>query len=175
MHGGSVTAHSDGLGKGAEFTVRIPVARPRALLRADVAAASAPPRPGSLKVLVVDDNVDAAETLGQMLETFGCDARVANDGPQALIAARHFHPELVLLDIGLPVMDGYEVAERLRALPGLQALRIVAVTGYGQRADQERSREAGFAEHLIKPLAPARLREVLDQTRPAQQCLQIDP
>jgi CheY-like chemotaxis protein len=106
-------------------------------------------------VLVVDDNVDAAQTLAELLQAMGCEARVAFDGPAALMAAQDMQPRLVLLDIGLPLMDGYEVAARLRA-GGFDG-RLVALTGYGQPEDRERSRRAGFDEHFVKPLAPETL------------------
>lgn len=150
LHGGTIQAHSEGLGKGSEFTLRLPLA--------PAAAATAPRRtvpeedsPGR-RVLVVDDNVDAAESLRVMLELKGHDVRVAHDGAAALDAAERFGPEVVLLDIGLPRMDGYEVARRIRAMPGGEKLRLVALTGWGQEDDKRRAREAGFDEHLTKPV-----------------------
>jgi CheY-like chemotaxis protein len=152
LHGGSVAAYSDGAGKGTELVVRLPLARRR---RWNVVAGL--PRLGrphgrGARVLVVDDNVDAAETMGELLATLGCDAQVAHDGPAALATAGAAPPALVLLDLGLPLMDGYEVARRLRRLPALAQTRIVALTGYGQAADRERTHAAGFDGHLLKPL-----------------------
>jgi CheY-like chemotaxis protein len=111
---------------------------------------------------VVDDNVDAADALGRLLSRFwGQDARVAYDGPAALEIARSFRPEVVLLDIGLPGMDGCEVARRLRGEPESADALLVAVTGWGQELDREMSRGAGFDHHLVKPVEPERLREIL--------------
>jgi CheY-like chemotaxis protein len=151
LHGGSIGARSDGPGKGSEFTVVLP-----AFLRGphvETPAAAVRPEPASTgkRVLVVDDNEDAAEGLALSLRLRGYGVRVAHDGPSAIEAAREFHPVIALLDIGLPVMDGYELAGRLRQLPGLEALRLVAVTGYGQESDRARSRAAGFHAHLVKP------------------------
>ncbi|MBI2771607.1 MAG: response regulator [Burkholderiales bacterium] len=150
LHGGIVTAHSVGLGHGSTFTVTLP------LVQAPAPGAAAPSH-GALhaadaRVLVVDDNADGAESMAEMLRFMGAQARVARDGAQALEMAPGFAPDLVLLDIGLPGMDGYEVARRLRELPGLKP-RLVALTGYGSPQDRELSRAAGFDEHLVKPVA----------------------
>jgi CheY-like chemotaxis protein len=109
------------------------------------------------KVLVVDDNVDAADVLGDALAASGYEVKIAHDAPSALEIAETFAPQLALLDIGLPVMDGYELGERLKRLPGLSNLELVAVTGYGQLRDRRRSRTAGFREHLVKPIDFSRL------------------
>jgi two-component system CheB/CheR fusion protein len=113
-------------------------------------------------VLVVDDNRDAAEALATLLELMHHDVRVANDGSEALQAAELHRPELVLLDIGMPGMDGYEVARRLRTLPCTATARIVALSGYGQDADKLRSARAGFDDHLVKPVEPETLEEIVD-------------
>ncbi len=113
------------------------------------------PTSAPLRVLIVDDNVDAAEMLGEILARWGHAIEVATDGPDALDKARSFQPQLVLLDIGLPGMDGYEVASELQAeaaATGVASGTLVAVTGYGQSSDRERTRHAGFAHHLVKPL-----------------------
>jgi CheY-like chemotaxis protein len=116
---------------------------------------------GRQRVLVVDDNVDAAVTLARMLEVIGHQAMVAHEGPEALAAAERFAPTLVLLDLGLPGMDGYAVARRLRALTTLPAFRLAALTGYGEDHDRRRSAEAGFDHHLVKPLSLAALQELI--------------
>jgi CheY-like chemotaxis protein len=156
-HGGSVSAHSDGVGRGSEFIVRLPKAR---LMRAETADAgpevtgttqSCGPR--TPRILVVDDNEDAAQMLAEALEQKGYATRVAHDAPTALRLAAEFSPEVAFLDLGLPVMDGYELAAHLRALPTLAGLRLIALTGYGQDSDRQRTRQAGFHDHLVKPVA----------------------
>ena len=159
MHEGSVAALSEGEGHGAEFRLRLPaLAVPQQPADARSAAVvSGPVR----RVLVVDDNVDAAESIGKILKLFGHEVRCAYDGHAALTAARQYQPEVIVLDIGLPGMDGFEVARRLRAMDGSMAPRIVAVTGYGQEEDRRRSREAGFDQHLTKPVDPEALQAFL--------------
>ena len=150
LHGGTVAASSGGPGRGSEFVVRLPLAAVAAPPAPGVAARPAPA--GVCRVLIVDDNRDAAELLEEGLRGAGHVTRVAFDGPTALRLAAELLPDVALLDIGLPVMDGFELARRLRELPGLAALRLVALTGYGQPSDRERSRVAGFDEHLTKPV-----------------------
>jgi PAS domain S-box-containing protein len=154
MHGGEVTATSEGAGKGSEFKVTLPLDRTAgaALVaeRPDLGAPAARPRRGR-RVLVVDDNRDAAELLAELLDMEGYETKVAFDGPTALRVATEFQPELAFLDIGLPVMDGYDLARRLRAM-SQGPLVLVAVTGYGQPSDRARSAAAGFDEHLVKPI-----------------------
>jgi two-component system CheB/CheR fusion protein len=118
-------------------------------------------KPQSRRVLVVDDNVDAADSLGLLLRLSGQETRMAYDGPTALLVAEAFRPQLVLLDIGMPGMDGYEVARRLRGLPVLEGVVLVAVTGWGQEEDRLRSRAAGFDDHLVKPADPVALQHLL--------------
>jgi len=154
-HGGSVAAFSRGAGEGAEFVVRLPAERAvRGLF-------ASPPAPAiletaasaeSIRILVVDDNEDNAEMLAEALKAKGYQARVAYDAPSALRLAAEFTPGIAFLDIGLPVMDGYELAERLRALPGLAGIRLIALTGYGQESDRQKSKAAGFNHHLVKPV-----------------------
>jgi len=153
-HGGRVSAHSGGLGHGSEFVVRLPRA-------AAAAVTSAAPdglhqrveRPSqAARVLIVDDNVDGAQVLGEVMALSGYETRVAHDAPTALRIATEFQPTIAVLDLGLPVMDGYELAKLLRALPGLANVRLIAVTGYGQEADRARTRRAGFHQHLVKPV-----------------------
>jgi CheY-like chemotaxis protein len=114
-----------------------------------------------LRVLVVDDNADAAETIGMLLNHWGHDVKSAADGPSAVETAAAQHPDVVLLDIGLPGMSGYEVAERIRANPALSDTVLVAMTGYGQSEDKRRSREAGINLHLVKPVEPPLLQKLL--------------
>ena len=164
LHGGNVEAHSEGLGKGSEFVIRLPVAT-------EPAAASAPPKlaeasaikPASprKRILIVDDNQDAAEILGEALAESGYLTRITFDAPSALEMVDDFKPDAMLIDIGLPVMDGYELARRLRANPALASARMIAVTGYGQESDRRRALEAGFDEHMVKPIDLDRLQEML--------------
>jgi two-component system CheB/CheR fusion protein len=160
-HGGSLTAASEGENQGAEFTLRLRVAREPAE-RAPPAPAGPPARARHPKrVLVVDDNVDAAATLQLLLGSLGHETRTVHDGFEALRAAVEFGPDIVLLDIGLPGLDGYEVARRLRSLEPDRPLRIIAVTGWGQEADRARSREAGVDVHLVKPVDPETLTRLI--------------
>ncbi|HEV3445035.1 MAG TPA: ATP-binding protein [Gemmataceae bacterium] len=164
MHDGTVTAASPGAGAGSEFTVRLPALTPSAGQQDRPAQGSLRAAPSRRRILVVDDNVDAAESSAVLLRFIGHEVKVAHDGPSALAAARAFHPEIILLDIGLPGMNGYDVARALRAQPEFQTTVLAAVTGYGQQEDVRRSREAGFDHHLTKPLAPEALSEfVLSQ------------
>ena len=118
-------------------------------------------------MLVVDDNADGAESLVMLLRLGGHAVHVCHDGPAALALAGEFRPDLVLLDIGLPGMDGYEVARRLKALPGLDKVPLVALSGYGQEEDVRRSRQAGFDRHLVKPADPAALAALFEALGPA--------
>ncbi len=120
--------------------------------------------PAPMKILVVDDNYDAAESLQMLLALWGHEVEVANDGPAALAAASHYRPDVVLLDIGLPGMDGYEVSRRLRQQLGAAPVHL-AITGYGQTADRARSSEAGFDGYLVKPVDPEALRTLLQEHR----------
>jgi PAS domain S-box-containing protein len=154
LHDGVVKALSAGPGQGSEFIVRLPMIIRSADGASDEQSppvrASSPS--GVRRILIVDDNTDAAETLAELLQVDGHDLRVAHDGPRALTIAEQFRPEIALLDIGLPVMDGYELAGKLRSLLGDEPLRLIAVTGYGQESDRLRARDAGFHEHLVKPI-----------------------
>jgi two-component system CheB/CheR fusion protein len=155
MHGGSVTAFSAGPGQGSEFVVRLPALtaeQQRKLLRKppEVQQPAAPSVPRRIRV--VDDNVDAAESLAVLLRLEGHEVRVAGDGPAALAAAQADPPEAVVLDLGMPAMDGFEVARRLRAQPGTSGTLLVALTGWAQEDDRRRCYEAGFDGHLPKPL-----------------------
>jgi PAS domain S-box-containing protein len=159
LHGGSVEVRSEGSGLGSEFVVRLP-------LLAVPASAPLPQRTrsqpaSSRRVLVVDDNRDATETLELLLQLWGHEVQSALNGPEALSRAMEFRPEIILLDIGLPGMSGYEVARQLRTLPGFRDVFIVAVTGYGQDSDRIHSQEAGFGHHLVKPVQPEVLQELI--------------
>ena len=160
MHGGRVEAASAGPGQGSTFTVRLPLA-------AAVAPADQPtpkvPRPvlAWRRVLVVDDNADAADSLRDVLLLLGLDAHAVNDGDTGLVAIDTFEPDLVLLDIGMPGMDGYEFARRVRARTGGERLKLVAISGWGQEEDYARSREAGLDGHLVKPVGLEALERLL--------------
>ena len=154
LHGGQVIARSEGTGAGAEFEIRMPAAASIAAVPTDTAPpllSSNQPKQG-WRILVVDDNQDAARLMAAMLSHRGHATSVALDGPSALRMAQDFKPDIALLDIGLPGMDGYELAGRLREIPGLADLRLIAVTGYGQESDRQRTAAAGFATHLVKPI-----------------------
>jgi signal transduction histidine kinase len=167
LHGGSIQAASAGPGQGSEFTVRLP------LLAEAPHAGDAPAGQASrsglkepadgMRVLVVDDNLDAAEALALALEFYGCDTRMAHTAQSALAIAPAFGPDAVLLDIGLPDLNGYELARRLRAMPGGAGLTLIAITGWGQDKDRQRALEAGCDHHLTKPVDVERLRELLMQ------------
>jgi CheY-like chemotaxis protein len=161
MHGGTIEAHSEGLGKGSEFVVVLPVApRPKVSLGRS-RPSSEPARTAALKVLIVDDNADLVEMLAALVHGLGHGARKALDGPSALEAARSYRPHVVLLDLGLPIVSGIEVARQLRARPETRDAYLVALTGWGQEEDRERTREAGFDEHLTKPTDPETLTRLL--------------
>ena len=163
MHGGSIAAHSDGAACGSEFVVTLPVAgqaaaTPPAKRRA--AASSA-----ARRVLVVDDNQDAAESLAMLLRAYGHSVQVTHDARAALEIAAGFAPDVVLLDLGMPGMNGYEACRALRAQPGGKTMHIVALTGWGQAEDQRRSRDAGFDHHLVKPVEAETLLNLLNRGR----------
>jgi PAS domain S-box-containing protein len=160
MHGGSVQADSAGEGKGSEFVVRLPIleARPAAGPRPAPARAPATTR----RILVVDDNRDAAESLAMLLNITGHKTFTAHDGAEALEAAAEHRPEVVLLDIGLPSLNGYEVCRRIREEPWGKAVTLIALTGWGQEEDRRRSHEAGFDGHLVKPVNYQALMALLD-------------
>ena len=160
LHGGAVSAASDGVGRGSVFTVRLPLLDRAA--QVETKRFEHPPTvaPTGLRVLIVDDNQDAADMLDEALRLMGHTTRVAYDGPEALLAASEFKPEIALVDIGLPVMDGYEVAQKLREmLDG--GPELIAITGYGQESDRVKARAAGFNAHLVKPVEMAELARLL--------------
>lgn len=160
LHGGSVEAHSDGPGRGSRFVVRLPLVAASAR-----ATPVTPPEAAAgdegLRVLVADDNSDAAQSLALLLEVMGHEVRTAADGAEAVAVAAEFAPNVVLLDIGMPRMDGYEACRRIRRLPGGDHIVLAALTGWGQAEDRRRSREAGFDHHLVKPVEPGALEALL--------------
>jgi PAS domain S-box-containing protein len=160
MHGGTVEAYS-ALGQGSEFIVRLPMAASPTSLPPSPPKEIAEPTGSSLRVLVVDDNLDAAQSLAMLLQASGHQVRMAHTGPTALEAAIDYRPNVVLLDIGLPEMDGYEVAKRIREQPLLQNIVLVAMTGYGHDTDRQRSQEGGFNAHLVKPADFAKVQQIL--------------
>jgi len=160
LHGGRVEAHSAGLGHGSEFVVYLPALGDEAA-GADAASPAPARQAQGLRVLVVDDNVDAAQMLAALLEMHGHAVSLAYDGESAVDTAARVRPDVALLDIGLPDIDGHEVARRLRAAPQTAGTLLVALTGYGQEQDQRRAREAGFNHHLVKPADVAKLLELL--------------
>jgi PAS domain S-box-containing protein len=176
LHGGTVTALSAGPGRGSEFIVTLPCERlapqavgtqaPPAQKENSMTEAANPPggerQPKRRRVMVIDDNKDAAESMSMLFELWGHEVICAYDGRAALEAAAKYRPDAVFLDIGLPGMDGYEIAERLRELPESAHTVLVAITGYGQDEDRRRSREAGIDHHLVKPVAPETLQKLLE-------------
>ncbi len=163
MHGGAIEARSEGVGRGSEFAVRLPVFLHHGLPPDEEAAPARSLGRSSrpLRVLVVDDSEDTTELLGTLLEMAGHSIQVAHTGPSALEVAAAFRPDAVILDIGLPGLDGYQVAQRLREDPALKSVTLIAATGYGQEEDLRRSREVGFDQHLVKPIDPGELQRLL--------------
>jgi len=155
-----LTAASEGKGRGSSFVVRLPLDRRRSD-RAPSVAAVAPRIREPQRILVVDDNRDAADTLADLLQMIGADVRVAYDGTAALEAIGAFRPSVVMLDLGMPGMDGYEVARHIRALPGSGDTTLIALTGRGDASDRQRTQEAGFRHHLVKPVGIDALQAVL--------------
>jgi signal transduction histidine kinase len=151
LHEGTVTALSEGLGRGSEFVLRLPLAKTRSVATDDRSPRTASNGRQVQRILVVDDNVDSATTLGTLLTFLGSEVEIANDGPSALAAMEKYRPNFVLLDIGMPGMDGFEVAKRIRKRPEFDGVTLIALTGWGQEEDHRRTREAGFDHHLVKP------------------------
>jgi two-component system CheB/CheR fusion protein len=164
MHGGTVTARSDGDGKGSEFAVRLPLTT----VAAPAQAEGAPPAsvmPAGMTVVVVEDNADSRDMLCAMLTNAGVACHGAADGAAGLSLVDEVGPGIVILDVGLPEIDGLEVARRIRANPRHAAVRLIALTGYGQVSDRKATSEAGFDYHLVKPVQPAELFAVLARLR----------
>ena len=163
LHGGSVHARSEGEGQGSEFVVRLPLSFQA--LRA-VGSVAKPVTAGilpELRVLVVDDNRDAADSLGLLLESMGQNVSTVYDGATALAAIDAYQPDIVMLDIGMPHLNGYQVAIEIRARAAKRRPYLIAVTGWGQESDQQRARESGFDRHFVKPVSAEALRGVVSE------------
>ena len=163
MHGGDVRAESEGRSKGSRFTIHLPASLLREPTPGQRHAAPSGGRSGR-RVLVVEDSADAAEAMRMLLSDFGHHVSTVTDSSEAIAIAKAFHPDVILLDIGLPGIDGYELARRFRALTETRGARMIAVTGYGQASDHERSTAAGFDDHLVKPVDPDRLAAAITAT-----------
>jgi two-component system, sensor histidine kinase len=166
LHGGSIEAASQGVGHGSEFVVhlpRVPAGAATPAIARDPGNAAAA---GATRIMIADDNVDFALSLASILGALGHDVRVAHDGPAALALAAQFAPQIAFLDIGLPGRNGYELAKSVRALPQTAHCRLVAVTGWGQEEDRRRSRDAGFEVHLVKPVEPQQIVDIIQAEAP---------
>jgi two-component system, chemotaxis family, CheB/CheR fusion protein len=172
LHGGSVQARSDGRGKGSEFIVRLPLAGPptpeQVPKSLEASSLSVTPTAPSRRILVVDDNRDAADTLGELLSLGGHDVRIAYDGEQAVRVARDYKPDVVLMDLGLPKLDGFEAAAAMREEAWAHQTVLIATTGAGRADDAHKAVAAGFDQHMLKPIDPQLLLRVLYATRPAE-------
>jgi PAS domain S-box-containing protein len=166
LHGGHVEVHCEGAELGSEFVVRLPLAQARAAGSAPGGDSEQPVGQDARRVLVVDDNRDSADSLSRILELAGHTVHTAYDGERALQVAAEMRPEVVLLDLGMPRVDGYQACRRIRGEPWGRDVLMIAVTGWGQEADRRRSAEAGFDVHLVKPVPPARLRRVVTTRSP---------
>jgi CheY-like chemotaxis protein len=165
LHHGTIEALSEGPGHGSEFRVRLPAGATRA--EDSVTATNEPPIPAKRKMLVVDDNRDAASSLAMFLQLSGHDVRVAHDGETAIELAGEFRPQTIFLDLGMPGTDGYEVCRHIRNAPWGKNMRLIAITGWGQDEDRRKSATAGFDMHLVKPVDPETLAEILRDQRKA--------
>lgn len=163
LHGGRVQVRSDGTDLGSEFEIGLPLFHDTEHAPEPPVTTAPPAAISSQRILVVDDNVDAAESLTALLRVWGHDVRMVHDGPEALEVAPGFVPSLILMDIGMPGMDGYEVARRLRRMPVLEQARLIALTGFGGDQDRLRAEQAGFDRHVTKPIDPAVLRTVIGE------------
>jgi CheY-like chemotaxis protein len=162
MHGGVVTAESAGLGKGSTFTVRLPVLEERPERPApEMLGGEAVPQRPKRRILVVDDNRDSATSMAMVLQLLGNDVRTVHDGVEAVAAAERFRPQVVLMDIAMPRINGYEATRRIRKQPWGREMVIMALTGWGQEVDMARSREAGCNGHLVKPVGVEELEKLL--------------
>jgi two-component system CheB/CheR fusion protein len=168
MHGGTIAVFSEGQGKGAEFIVGLPLADPGGARVDDQVEEGRATDFSPLRILVVDDNVDTTDSLSMQLSMSGHDVRSAYDGPSGIEQATSFKPHVILLDLGMPGMDGYETARKTRELPGGKEMALVALTGWGQEEDRRRTKEAGFDFHLLKTVTNAALEEVLAALTPVE-------
>jgi signal transduction histidine kinase/ActR/RegA family two-component response regulator len=166
MHGGSVEVRSEGLGKGSEFAIRLPISA-QGNSSHDASDDETPAAMPGLRILVVDDNSDAVNSLAMLLKTIGSDVRIAHDGEEAVRVAGEFRPDVALLDIGMPKMNGYEAARAIRQQPWGHNVVLIAVTGWGQDEDKRRSKAAGFDHHLVKPVDPNAVMKMLAEWKPA--------
>jgi CheY-like chemotaxis protein len=167
MHGGTLEAHSEGLGRGSEFVVRLPAAL--ALVpdgKATGERQETMSEPVQRRILVADDNEDSVSMMEMLLSGFGHDVRTAGDGLEAVRRAAEFEPDVVILDIGMPRLNGYEACRRIRELPALEKAVMIALSGWGQEEDKRRSEEAGFHYHVVKPVDPAALMQLLSRLKP---------
>lgn len=160
MHGGTVEVHSEGVGRGSEFVARLPALVESAQPPLELSNSKPPPMT-SRRILVVDDNRDSATSLAMLMELTGNETHTAHDGEEAVEAAATFRPDVILLDIGLPKLNGYEAGRKIRQQPWSKGMVLVALTGWGQEEDRQRSREAGFDGHLVKPVDLSDLEKLL--------------
>lgn len=165
MHGGSVEAHSEGHGRGSEFVIRLPLVLSAAPEQQDERDDWQTFRATGRRILVVDDNADAASSLAMMLKMMGHEVRTAHDGLEGVETAAAFRPDLILLDIGMPKLNGYDACRRIREQPWGRNVGIIALTGWGQDEDKRRSQEAGFNSHLVKPVEAAALGKLLAELK----------
>jgi CheY-like chemotaxis protein len=165
LHGGSIEARSEGAGQGSAFVVRLPLAADAGRPGAEQNLESALETLAARRVLIADDNVDAAQSLASLLELMGSEPRVVHNGLDALKAAEAFRPELLILDIGMPGLNGYEACARIKAQAWGADMAVVALTGWGQDKDRMRARESGFDGHLVKPVSPDAIAALLESLR----------
>jgi len=165
LHGGSISAHSEGVGRGSSFVVRLPLARAQSAAVLPFRFGDEPGRPGGRRILIADDNVDAATSLATLLELMGHQTWTAHDGATAVELAERHRPDIILMDIGMPRLNGYDACRAIRSHDWGAQIHVVAVTGWGQERDRERSAAAGFDGHLTKPVSPEALEDVLASTR----------
>jgi CheY-like chemotaxis protein len=161
LHGGTIEVRSDGPGRGSEFSVRVPLAAARSPQFIEAHSDAPPPMTVGRRILVADDNKDAADSLAMLLELAGHEVRVAHNGRAALALAQAFRPDTALLDIGMPDLSGYEVAQELRREPWGTGIHLIALTGWGQDSDRQRARTAGFNHHVTKPIDPTALEALM--------------